>query len=273
MADKTMRLWDSLHEEYIDVLYKDNGNGTYSPSGGGTSGPFAGLTDAQLRASSLLVANPALGLVTDAAIITDIDGSISAKLRGLIKLLINKITVKLDSGENYLGTVGGKSALVGIETIRPADVIPYSAGDVVSTTTSDSSTTPLLALPVGRINGGSGYLMKFRLSTDQKLCTASFRIHLYTVSAPSTAVPGDNLAMSLFYTNKAQRLGYIDMPPMSTSLVNTNSTMAVSQDLSSHMKFKCASGDTNIYYLLETLSAFTPASGQKFYFEVLADQD
>lgn len=50
-------------------------------------------------------AGATIGAVADAAVVTDAGGTLSAKLRGLIKLLVDKITVKLDAGTSYVGKV------------------------------------------------------------------------------------------------------------------------------------------------------------------------
>jgi hypothetical protein len=159
------------------------------------------------------------------------------------------------------------------EFSRVGDVSALTAGDAIGTTVSDSGTTALRSLVVGRVAGGSGYLTKFRLMTDQVACVAALRVHFFNVPAPSGAVVGDNVAMTMKYANRSQRLGHVDMPAFATSTVTGSSDTAVSQDFDTRMQFKCATADTSIYYRLETLTTFTPASGQKFFIEVAAEQD
>lgn len=50
--------------------------------------------------------NAVEGALADAAIVTDVAGTINGKLRGLVKLIVDKITVKLDTGSNVVGKVG-----------------------------------------------------------------------------------------------------------------------------------------------------------------------
>ena len=200
-----------------------------------------------------------------------IDGAISVVLAATPTIDIGDVT--LLAGEAHIGAVGGQSLVVGDETIRPANTTAYTAGDAISADASDSGTTPLRSLAVGRVTGGSGTLAKFRLMTDQAACVAAIRVHLYTVAAPAGAIVGDNVPMTLLYANKAQRIGHIDLPALATSTVAGASTGAASQDLDTRMEIKCAAGDQNIYYRLETLTAFTPASGQKFYLEAQILQD
>lgn len=162
----------------------------------------------------------------------------------------------------------GQTVQVADEFTRPADTTAYAAGDAVAAATTDTATTPLRSLALGRIFGGTGYITKVRLWTDQAANVARYRIHLYKVAAPTTAVVGDNVQMTLKYTNFLERVGHIDLPAMATSTVATNSTAAEASDASLRMAFACAAASRTLYYRIETLSVFTPASGQKFYLEV-----
>jgi len=213
-----------------------------------------------------------LGVPENAPVgITIVDGAVKTVLTTTPTTDIGDVT--LLAGEAHIGEVGGKSISVGDETIRPANTLQYTAGDAISADTSDSDTTPLRSLAVGRVTGGSGTLAKFRLMTDQAACVATIRIHLYTVAAPTGAIVGDNVPMTLLYANKAQRIGHIDLPALATSTVAGASTGAATQDLDTRMEIKCAAGNQNIYYRLETLTTFTPASGQRFYLEAQILQD
>lgn len=176
---------------------------------------------------------------------------------------------------DYSSSYSGKVISVGDETVRlgGGDATPYAAGDAIALTTGTTATSALRSLAVGRIAGGSGYLTKFRLMTDQAACVATIRVHFYTVAQPTGPLVGDNVQMTLLYVNAAQRIGHLDFPAFTTSTVATNSTSAYSQNYVDRLPFQCAVADTNIYYRLETLSVFTPASGQKFYLEVMSGQD
>ncbi len=175
--------------------------------------------------------------------------------------------------EAHLGAVGGATNVVGDETTRPTNTTPYAAGDAISATVSDTATTVLRGLAVGRAAAAqnSGYITKIRLMTDQVACVARIRVHLYTLATPTGAVVGDNVQMTLLYLNKAIRIGHVDLPAFATSTVSTNSTAAVSSDTTIRMAFRCVAGDVNIYYRLETLDIFTPANAQKFYLEATVE--
>jgi len=178
--------------------------------------------------------------------------------------------VQQAAGENHVGEVGGNLRSASHEYTRPANTTAYAAKDVIA----DSTASPVVMTfsNIARVAGGGGYITKARLLTDQKTNTARFRLHLYH-TAP-TAI-NDNDPMLLLYANKADRIGFIDFPACSTEDA-TNSTAAnafATPNVSGcnlPLEFT-SSGGRNLYGILETLDAFTPASGQKVYVELSAD--
>lgn len=165
--------------------------------------------------------------------------------------------------------VSGELRTKGYEITRPANTTAYTAGDVVSDSTT--ATTPI-PLEVSGRNGGTGYIMRMRLITDQSTCTAQFRVWVYSVSNMTLAA--DNAAFTLLYANKANRLGSIDLPAMATGTGTSNSASAMvpsSTTVFAPFPYQCAPTDNRLYFVLETRSGFTPASGQKFYLEVTTD--
>lgn len=155
--------------------------------------------------------------------------------------------------------------------LRPADTTNYAIRDVVS---DSASTTTLMEFQLGAATGGSGNIIKARLVTNNKLTTGvQFRLWLYTVS--NATISADNAAMALLWANRANRLGFVDFPPTTTEdgttsdSASTLATMGTSLQLP--LPFVCDSGDDSIYGVLETLTAFTPASGQQFWVELTAE--
>ena len=175
-------------------------------------------------------------------------------------------TVTLAASENHTGEVGTNGVIIGVELTRPADTTAYAVNDAVSNSTSDP--TVLTFTNLARANAKSGYIVKARLMTDQKTNTAQFRLHLYH-TAP-TAI-NDNSAQALLYANKDKAVGYIDFNAMTTEDA-TASDAAFSLWIG-QLHFVCASASRTLYGLLETKTAFTPASAQKFYIELSADNN
>jgi hypothetical protein len=112
---------------------------------------------------AIAVQAPVLGATTDAAVTTDANGTISAKLRGLIKIFADVyvtashwLYVQIAPSENHLGSVGGQSIVVSDAMTRPADTTQYSTNDVfaVNITVSGVTANPgnglcLVQVPAG----------------------------------------------------------------------------------------------------------------------------
>jgi hypothetical protein len=174
--------------------------------------------------------------------------------------------VSVAAGEAHIGQTGMKMASVSATITRPADTTAYAALDAVSDSTS--APAALTFASACRINAGSGTVVKARLMTDQSTNTASFRLHLF--SASPTPV-NDNAAYTLLWASRTSYLGYVDFDPAATE--GTGSDAAMSQNTDVRLPFVCGAAATSIYGLLETLSAFTPASGQNVHLEVTVAQN
>jgi|GEM_PF-3306957 len=109
-------------------------------------------------------ANVVLGAVADAAVSTDAAGTISAKLRGIVKLLVAQITVKLAAGVALIGKVG-------IDQTTPGTT------NRVDARVTDGTTYEKLPTSTFATNGGSG-LSAIAASAGNK-----HRIYSLTISA------------------------------------------------------------------------------------------
>jgi hypothetical protein len=154
---------------------------------------------------------------------------------------------------------------------RPAagDVNAYITGDVVSNSTT--TTTPVQLTNIFRVAGGSGYITKLRLVTDKKSITPRFRLHFFNVNTATVAA--DNAPYKELYADSAKRLGYWDMPAMTTAADTTNSDMSRTLDLSCRIAVTAANGSRDMFVVYEALDAFTPASGQKFNLTAVMDNN
>ena len=175
-------------------------------------------------------------------------------------------TVTAAASENHIGEVGTNGVIIGVELIRPADTTAYAVNDAVSNSTS--APTVLTFTNLARANAKSGYLVKARLITDQKANVAQFRLHLFHTT--TTAI-NDNAAYALLYANKDKAVGYIDFNSMTTE--DATASDAAFSMWTGQLHFVCDSASRTLYGLLETKTAFTPASGQKFYVELSVDNN
>lgn len=210
----------------------------------------------------------AVGVISDTAVITDANGTLSAKLRGLIVLMLTQnghldgLETLVTSSNTKLDTLNTRGFTVhsAVEITRPANTTAYAAKDAIA----DTGPTILTFTGCARTNGGSGYITKARLMTDQAANVAAYRLHLYDATLSAVA---DNAAQTVLYANRASYIGYIDFPAASTD----GSDTANSQSTQAPLPF-VASG-TSLFGMLETLTAFTPASGQKFYIQLGIEQN
>lgn len=198
--------------------------------------------------------------ITDKNTVTEI-------LLDMIRLALGTGTLALGASEAHIGEVGGNLSYIGVEFTRPANTTAYTALDVVS----DSVTNPsaINFTPLARVASGTGYIVKALLFTDQKTCTARFRLHLFHTS-PTPII--DNTPYLLLYTNRTIKIGSIDFVACATE-DPTSSTGASSAVFDCRIPYKCADSFRNIYGVLETLDAFTPASAQKFHIELTSDNN
>ncbi|MBM3136392.1 MAG: hypothetical protein FJZ89_14150 [Chloroflexi bacterium] len=177
--------------------------------------------------------------------------------------------LSIAAGETHIGEVGGKITRISGTFTRPADVNAYIPNDTVSNSTS--ATTPLALSSVFRVASGSAYLVGLRLETNLKSITPRFRVHFFAVNNPTVAA--DNVAYKEVYADAANRRGFVDLPAMSTAVDTTNSDMSQAEDFTIRRPMVAAAAATGLWVVLETLDAFTPASGQSFTLVTLWDQN
>lgn len=161
-----------------------------------------------------------------------------------------------------------------VEVTRPADTTAYAANDAIGSRTTGAANDFVFRLSLQP--GGSGYIVKAKLHTNQSTCVARFRLHLYNGTPAPIA---DNTICTVLYTNAAKYLGYIDFPAaanpagasddLAQALVLPGSTGTNSQPC---LPLAITTdGNGKVYGQLETLDAFTPASGQKIRIALEAD--
>jgi len=169
-----------------------------------------------------------------------------------------------------LGGVVGRSIQASVTFTRPANTTGYTAGDVVSN--SASASTLMEFTNFARSKGGSGYITAALLATDKKSIVPAFRLHLFNSASPTRAV--DNVAHEELYADLSKVAGPpIDLDAMTTPADTTNSTLSKTSDGTLRTPFKCADDSCSLFVLLETLTDFTPASGESFTLILHADLD
>lgn len=171
------------------------------------------------------------------------------------------------AGEAHIGEVGGNLTMITTAFTRPADTTAYAAGDAVGDSTS-ALTMQALA-NAARVSGGSGYIVGLRVTTNKKSITPRIRVHFWNTNGATLS--NDNAAFQSKYADISKRVGYWDMPAMITPADTTNSDQSTAIDMTVRIPYTCAA--TNLYYTLETLDIFTPASGDAWSITVFCDRN
>lgn len=177
-----------------------------------------------------------------------------------------------------VATVGGVSVVARDSFSRPADTNAYAANDVIAADTSDSDTTALRGLTLARLAGGGGYITSVTIAVNQTdfTPTSGLKLHLFNTSAPTTALGGDNAAFAEVAANIDEWIASISLSVPALS-GGAGADMVRITDDTLRVPYKCAwnsttkSGDTKLYYRLETLSGVTPGSAKTFEIIVKAD--
>lgn len=173
-------------------------------------------------------------------------------------------SISLGNSENHIGQIGGTTEIKRGSFTRPANTTAYAVNDIVSDGFMQ------VIKPSARIIGGTGYITGFKLVTD-KVITARFRVH-FGKSIDFFTTLTDNVANNQSFGDLVDPnyLGYVDLAALSSG-VNTTSSFIMDNT----QRFPYASTNSNIelYFVLETLDAFTPSSGQEFILSIATEQN
>jgi hypothetical protein len=228
-----------------------------------------------------LPANP-FGANADAAVSTDTTGSISGKMRGLVKIQnertpaslgqktkANSFAVVLASdqdalsisaitaGETHLGEVGGRVKVVDCApTINPA---AYATADVIGTKVTVSTVT--------RIAAGSGIIRSATLS-NRLTATTAVDVILFDAD-PSASTFTDNAAVTVNVADLTKIIGVLSF--VSGEYVSfAGNGVAVKQGL--NIGFKLASG-SDLYAVFVSRAAPTFANAADLNLRLAIEQN
>jgi hypothetical protein len=140
---------------------------------------------------------------------------------------------------------------------RPADVLPYAAGDVIGNTTAAGGAV-LEFKPMGRYDRELMITSARLLVFDSALIAseAGYRLHLYAVTPPSAFA--DNSPWDLPAGDRAAYRGFIDMG----TPADLGSTLVAQVNQIQH-QFPLATS-SSIFGYLQTIGAYTPTSGRQY---------
>lgn len=228
--------------------------------GSGTPLPVSGTVTANAGTGTLAVSAASLPLPSGAA-----TAAKQPALGTAGSASTDVITVQgIASGTAQPVTAGGYTTTITTTLTRVADTNVLAANDAINTATSGATT--LAIANAARVSGGSGYITYARLATDQAANVSAYRLHFYN-AAPAVTVQ-DNAAQSVLAVDQSKHIGSVDIPAVAR--VGT-AGIPYSQATLTPMPFVAAA--TSIFCAVETVTGFTPASGQNFYITVGIEQN
>lgn len=167
--------------------------------------------------------------------------------------------------------IGSKTRATATKT-RPADTNAYAAKDAISESTSVG--TVWTFTDMARVVGGSGYIVKASILTDQTTNTEGFRLHLF--NAAPTAINDNSPCTAPLYANASSYVGTLQFPACVTEGTGATAAYASSTPNTPSANLPMSFGtnaDANLYGILETPTGFTPASAQQFKIILAAEVD
>ncbi len=157
---------------------------------------------------------------------------------------------------NTISTVRTNS----FDTDERVDPFEYEAGDIVSN--SVTSGQPLQIADIFDQVSAYGYITKLKLVSNKTNLTARFRIHILTTQdAINDRNDGDPFAPTYGELSSLSYLGAIDMPAFTTQ---GTAAMSLSGDIREAVKSIAEDPEDagkDLYFLIETLDAFTDTTG------------
>lgn len=146
---------------------------------------------------------------------------------------------------------------------RPANTTAYAAEDAVNDNTSTPHIMEFVTTDTTGQHGQDVIFKTLRVTKDSNTTTnASFRLYL---TKETQTIAEDNTAQTLLYANRSNRIGYIDFT-FTTGGTGSNCAEAVVTDVNIPHRLLSA----KVYGYLVAKAAYTPASGEKFDFELMA---
>lgn len=228
------------------------------------AGNVLGRTAANTARTTATLVDPTQ-LVDAAGNVINVTAANTARSTSTLVLPIQQV----DAAGNIFQQVGGTKVSVSVEMTRTTDTTTYAANDVVSD--SITTTTVQTVANFARVNAGTGYIVGCKITTDKKSITPSLRVHVFNAVNPTVAA--DNAQWKELYADLSKRIVYFDLPPMSTAADAANSDMSRSFDMNLRVPFVCAGGTRSVFFVIETLTAFIPASAEKFTLTLFGELD
>lgn len=166
-------------------------------------------------------------------------------------------TLSLDTDGGI--AVNSKAYRSVVSFARPSNTTAYTAGDVIGVADTGTPANAGSAIhTLTSIGPAGGYVLIQSVelligNTSVPSGMSGFRLHLYTASPIAIL---DNAAFDLVSGEVANYVGFVDLP----TPADFGSTLYSQADYSGRL-IKLASASTSLFAELQTIGAYTPASG------------
>lgn len=187
----------------------------------------------------------------------NIDGDVSVSSEVEVKNDVGNPLPVWDASGSL--TVDSKSYQATVSITRPSNTTAYTAGDVIGIADSGTPANAGSAIhTLTSIGPAGGYVLLqsvelFVGNTSVPSGMGAFRLHLY-IASPTAVL--DNAVFDLVSGEVANYVGFVDLPAPQ----DLGSTLYTQADYSGRL-IKLASASTSLFAKLQTIGAYTPASG------------
>jgi hypothetical protein len=154
---------------------------------------------------------------------------------------------------------------------RPANTTTYAAGDLIANNaTAGSVVVPSLTLP--RIGSGIKITGGLIRKSGVSVTNADFAVHLFSGSLTPVPTVGDNEALNatqvMATTGGADYRGFLTGAKANIRVLTGGTFCPLTVGILPYLLISAAPNDLSLYFLLEALAAYAPASEETFSLEL-----
>ncbi len=171
-----------------------------------------------------------------------------------------------------MATIEGKRLVTVSVTKALTAASAYDAADVLSESATASTGTAWTFSAVGKVNNGTGYIVKAHAISETTALTP--RLTLYLFNATPTSELDDHAAnTALLHADLANYVGKIDFPAMEEVGAADSEAMATPSTYGNlPLAFQCATAADDLYGILVTRDAFTQTAGADMTISLTVEQ-
>ncbi len=171
-----------------------------------------------------------------------------------------------------MATIEGKR-LVRVSTTKAcASLSAYDAEDVVSESATNTVGTDWDFDAVGKVSGGSGYIVKAQAICETTAVTPRLTLFLFNV-APTCELDDHTANTALLHADLSKYVGKIDFPAMEDLGTGDSESIASPSTYGNlPLAFNCATADDALYGVLVTRDAFTNTAGNDITITLIVEQ-